>query len=213
MMMRVFVITLLFFSFSLKAKGQIYSTYLDSAKVLSEQRYFKSAIDLCSKAIDLEPDSSRAYFYRAGFHVALIAKRNASSDYDHYKSAISDYSKVLELDSINTQALFFRGGAHSNMGFLNSAKEDYEAAIYIDDNQPKVHNSLAVIYARQRNTTVALKHINKAIELAPDYAKAYSNRGNIYDMVGQKTKACENWQKAIELGYQANSGRYSRWCK
>ncbi len=193
--------------------GQTYQDYLNSALKKSELGDYSSAIDLCSKAIALETDSIQAYFYRAGFHVALIQKKDATADYEHYKSAISDYSRVLELDNYHAEALFFRGGAHSSFGVLDSAKEDYIASLSIDNNQSQVHNSLAVIYARRRNTLKATEHIDKAIALDPNYAKGYANKGNILSMRGQNEKACESWGKAIELGYSQGESRYKRMCK
>lgn len=39
-----------------------------------------------------------------------------------------------------------------------------------------------------------------AIELNPNDSKAYYNRGNTYNDLGNKNRACEDWQKACELG-------------
>ena len=45
----------------------------------------------------------------------------------------------------------------------------------------------------------AIKILNKAIELNPNYAEAYNNRGNAYSYLKQYTKSMQNFNKAIEL--------------
>lgn len=212
-MKKTFAICLFTFLLIPDLYSQTYNGYLDTALKKSGQGDYASAISFCSKAIVIEEDSIRAYFYRAGFHVALIQKKDVNADYQHYKSAVADYSRVLELDSAHAQALFFRGGAHGSFGLLDLAREDYIASLLVDNNQAPVHNSLAVIYARKRNTLKALEHIDRAIELDSNYAKAYSNRGNILSIMGQNENACESWAKAIELGYSGGASRYERRCK
>ena len=40
---------------------------------------------------------------------------------------------------------------------------------------------------------------NKAIEINPNYAEAYNNRGNIYAQQEEFTKAISNFSKAVKL--------------
>jgi tetratricopeptide (TPR) repeat protein len=54
-----------------------------------------------------------------------------------------------------------------------------------------------------------IEDYSKAIEINPDYVKAYSNRGvakyNLRDLNG----ACADWKKAASLGHQ-NSAQWVR---
>ncbi len=45
----------------------------------------------------------------------------------------------------------------------------------------------------------AIADYNKTIELKPDYAFAYNNRGNVYDDKGEYDKAIGDYNKTIEL--------------
>ncbi len=45
----------------------------------------------------------------------------------------------------------------------------------------------------------AIEHYTEAIQLDPDYAKAYLNRGYAYDGLGQHQRAIEDFDKAIQL--------------
>ena len=195
------------------ANAQTTKSSLDSALVKKEQQKFTEGIKLCEEAIALDNTSIDAYFYKAGFHTALINKRNAGTDYKNYKAAIANYSKVIELHPKHAEAFFFRGGAHDAMGFLNDALADYKQSISINVNQPEVYNSMGVCNAKKGNIDIAMSYFEKAIIFDPTNGKAYSNIGNIYDMKHDLTNACANWKKAIELGYTGNQRRYTAKCK
>ena len=45
----------------------------------------------------------------------------------------------------------------------------------------------------------ALEDINKSIELDPEYARAYKNRGIAYYFLGQNESAIADFQKALEM--------------
>ena len=49
----------------------------------------------------------------------------------------------------------------------------------------------------------ALADYNKAIELDPNYASAYLNRGNAKLLLNQKDSACLDFSKAGELGNES----------
>ena len=51
----------------------------------------------------------------------------------------------------------------------------------------------------------ALKDITRSIDLYPANSYAFRNRALVYLSLDKKEKACENLQKAIDLGY---SGMY-----
>jgi len=45
----------------------------------------------------------------------------------------------------------------------------------------------------------AVKSYEKAIQLKPDYAEAYNNRGAALQTIGQNERALKNYEKAIQL--------------
>jgi len=45
----------------------------------------------------------------------------------------------------------------------------------------------------------AISDFNKAIEINPSFAHAYTARGTVHQRMGQLTKACADWEKACEL--------------
>ena len=207
------ITSLLFLGSFAQAQNDLALVYLDSALLAKDAGDYQSGLAYCNESIALDSTQEKGYFYRAGFHVTLIAKVDAMADYGHYKGAVADYTKVLALNPKHAEACFMRGGAHSEMGFIDQAIEDYEASLVIDDQQPKVYNSLAVCFARYQDPAKGLAYSNQAIALDENYAKAYANRGNINDMLGNGAEACADWQRAIELGYFSAQRQYNLRCK
>ncbi|WP_046756206.1 tetratricopeptide repeat protein [Kordia jejudonensis] len=195
------------------ANAQTTQTLLAHVLVKKEQSKFLEGIQLCNQVITIDSTIADAYFYKAGFHTALIQRRNAKDDYANYKAAIANYTKVISLNPTHAEAFFFRGGAHDAMQFIDEALKDYQNSIDIDENQPKVYNSMGVCFAKKGKIMLALAYFDKAIALDSTYAKAYANRGNVYDMKQDLKNACKNWKTAIALGYLGNKRRYEVKCK
>ena len=51
----------------------------------------------------------------------------------------------------------------------------------------------------------AIEAYNKAIEINPQYAKAWYNKGNALDELGKHEESLKALDKAKELGYTADS--------
>ena len=74
--------------------------------------------------------------------------------------------------------------------------------IYISDDEastPAIFINLGNIYSRKGNYEQAFPDFNKAIEMEPDYAEAYRERGITYVNNGDLDQAISDLNKAIEL--------------
>ena len=91
---------------------------------------------------------------------------------------------------------------------LNFQTEDYPAALgyyteLVDLKKDALSFGLrAECYLRLYDTEAALKDLDKAIELDPEYGWAYYTRGNIYLDQGDYKKAEEDLAKAADLAYE-----------
>ena len=59
----------------------------------------------------------------------------------------------------------------------------------------------------------ALDDYSKGIEINPQYAVAFYNRGNAKYALGDKEGACSDWRKAGELGVQEAYEMIKKYCK
>jgi tetratricopeptide (TPR) repeat protein len=59
----------------------------------------------------------------------------------------------------------------------------------------------------------AIEDYKKSIEINPEYPLVYANLGNAYQLNFDNEKACENWQKSLELGNENVRERIEINCK
>ena len=60
-----------------------------------------------------------------------------------------------------------------------------------------------------KNYKEAVTACDKAIGIDDDYGYAYYNRGLANEMLREETKACQDWQKAAELGIESANTYYN----
>ena len=63
------------------------------------------------------------------------------------------------------------------------------------------------------NYNQAIVDLSRAIKLNPELAIAYMNRGNTYIALGEKNKACLDFQKASSLGLAIAGNMIDQYCR
>ncbi len=89
-------------------------------------------------------------------------------------------------------AAIFTAGCASTSKVEKKTPEDREKVA-------DINTQLAIEYMRDGNNELALKKLDRAIEMDPDHAPAYSAKGLLYNRVGDFEKADRNFRKAIRL--------------
>ena len=150
---------------------------------------FISLLFLTPVAQGQEPRSADEYSQRG-------ISRFQKNDFD---GAIADFTKVIEMNG-KDQAFcyYFRGMAHHRKGNPNEAVDDLSKAIVLKPD-PRFFDDRGNLLARQGKLDRAIVDLNKAIEIAPRYAKAYGDRGLIRLMRGETADAELDFQKCFEL--------------
>lgn len=100
-----------------------------------------------------------------------------------WKAALKDYDKALEIAPNFASALINRGGVKDENDNYQGAIDDYNKVLQIEN----------------------LDLENKQ--------QAYFNLGNTYLNLDNKKLACENWNKALELGAEYAKERISKHCE
>ena len=85
---------------------------------------YYGAISDFTKAIEIDPQYSKAYYNRG----------NAKSDIKDYYGAISDYTKSIEINSNYKSAFKNRGIAKEKIGDLNGACSDWRQTVFLFPN-------------------------------------------------------------------------------
>ena len=98
----------------------------------------RNAINLCTRAIELNPDNATAYSIRGAIYYRL-------SDYN---SAISDFNKAIAINPTDYRNFYNRGLAHVKLKNFSKASEDFSGAIQINSGDAESYYNRAV--CRQR---------------------------------------------------------------
>jgi len=100
-----------------------------------------------------------------------------------WKLALKDYDKAIEIAPKFVSALINRGGLKDENGDYQGAISDYEIVLKLDKLEKE------------------------------EKAQTYFNLGNTYLNMKEKSNACENWKKALELGEKDAIERIKEHCK
>lgn len=157
-------------------------------QALSEKDLQK-AIELYSKAIELDPNFAEAYSNR-GYAKYLLGEE---------KNALQDYDKAIELNPNLSEAYNNRGNAKESLGDENGALEDYDKAIELNPDYTNAYNNRGIVKRELGDTTGAMIDFNKAIELRGDFPEAYCNRGVLKEKIGDNNGALLDYNIAIDL--------------
>lgn len=122
-----------------------------------------------------------------------------------YKTAGKYFSCFQVGDEINLDALYA-------LGFCRFMLEDTKGAISCweeakkygyEDSKPKLTEAYFKIgndYFKEKKYQIAITFFTKSLENTPTEINALYNRGVSYLYLGEKCKACEDWETARDLG-------------
>ena len=116
-----------------------------------------------------------------------------------FEGAVSDFTRAIELKGSNLEfCYYFRGMAHYRQGNLEVAIADLSKAITIRSH-PRFYEDRGNLLLKKRDLDGAIADLNKTIELAPQFAKAYGDRGIVHLMRGENAQAELDFKKCFEL--------------
>lgn len=121
-----------------------------------------------------------------------------------YDSAYQELEKSIELvPAFESAQLYFCIGVaklHSNK--VQEARSDFQKSRELGNKRPELEFYCGIIEIQFNNRSEALKYLDAAIALKPDYAEAFAERGQLRGMQGDLDRALEDCNTAIKLGLQ-----------
>ena len=150
--------------------------------------------------IKLSP-TSEAYYNRG----------SARSNNDRI-GAISDYTKSINLDPNFSMAYNNRGWAKFEIKNYAAALNDLNKAIELDPNNSVAYDSRQETKFAMGDLNGSLIDCNKALEINPNCSNSLLFKGRIYFKKNNKSKACEFWEKSMNLGNVKANKYLTQYC-
>ncbi|WP_040254389.1 tetratricopeptide repeat protein [Psychroserpens mesophilus] len=208
--------------------------YYNQAFEYEEKGDLKKAIELLDKAIEKKSDFRPALLNRGYYKTELGNLDGGIMDYKNILKFDSDNTLALYNIGINyqelekpkkaieyfTKALNTSGAltsfSSSNGGTLSLSKAlDFNTLD--NDNNFEVHKceiqfSRGINYLFLKEYDNALEDVENCIKANYSKKESYFLKGDLYFLIGDTTKACENYEKSSKLGYLEARNKYKIFC-
>ncbi len=146
------------------------------------------ALEYSNEAIESEPIVAYCYTTRA-----QIYERQG-----HYGLALADYNTAVVLAPEDAVIFNNRGTLHSTLGDDKAALADYSKALKLE-KQAICHWNRGMVLQKRRDYDKALREYTEAAKCDPLDYSSYVLRGALYEELGQKDKAAEDYRQAKQL--------------
>ena len=126
-----------------------------------------------------------------------------------YERAIKEFRTVSALAPNTPKVNYFIGQSLIRLNRFDEAEEYFQKELEINpaDESSKYHLALTLIERKVR-TDEAMKLLNEAIALRPDYADAHYQLGKIYSENGETEKAIQELEAAANSGAKKDYVHY-----
>lgn len=182
--------------FYYKSAGEMYpesGAFFNLAQLYYSIEEFTKAKEQYDLAI--EQDSTNGHYY--------IMRQEINFILNDYESALNDMLLARKYDPEYYQAAN-EAFCHSMMN--NYSKADSVFMLIYDDKDPVFLNNFGFNKHKKGSTSEGMKLIKRSIEIEPNNSYAYRNLALIDIDQNYKESACENLNKAKELGYYSRYG-------
>lgn len=180
------------------------------------KRTLKLPLPLLVTASEQSLDEERVSFHFDDIHKQTTKLTGTEEDAIHYFARGIDYYLVLDLEAAIqdfTQAIVVDGALW--LSYYGRAVARYKQ-MEMDraDGNAEQHVAVApedfMVDARLNDYQLVLADLNKAADLAPDFAYTYYNRGNVLSKLKDYRAAIVSYNEAIELEPNLAEAYYNR---
>jgi len=154
-----------------------------------KHEYVEALVNL-NKAIEIDPNYSKAYFVRA----------NIKEAFDDRHGAMKDYNLALEKNPKLADAFFCRGNVKMKLQDYYGAIDDYTSAIALNESYIDAYFNRGKAKQYLQAYEDAINDCSKIIQINPKNVDAYYMRGILRIAFGDMKNGCLDLSKAGELG-------------
>lgn len=155
----------------------------------SQKGLYRDALSDFTKAIELNPCNAESYSQRG--NVYLLIEENFK--------ALADYHHAIALAPDNFKYFGQRALAYTIMGDIDQAKKNLESVGIKKNKLKNLQNELGLHAFSKGSIQKAIHHFSQFIELNPDSAIGYRNRGAALYQAGELNKSIRDYDEAIRL--------------
>jgi tetratricopeptide (TPR) repeat protein len=212
-------------------------SYISLANLYFFQGKYEDAESICNSGIEINQEESRLYYILAKTQVelkndifaignltkaitlddkymdAILSRATILLRLEQHQEAKEDIDKALSLDGEDESALLLLGRWQEAMGDIEAAKQTFTQLTDFDPFNEQAYLAMGKMLIKQKSLEEAISYLNDAIEVLPQFAAAYEERGRAKLLNGDKDGSVEDMKKALELnpkGEQDISGEFKK---
>lgn len=193
-----------------------FSQYVEQARLAEKKRNYQGAINLYSKAIDLDPTKRNVYeahIKELNNSFRILAALEEKYQAGNFKSAIKGYSELLRKpksnpDYSNSDYFLGRAKCYDKMGQLtksyneqvknyNEALEDYRKSYEYDNENLETIRSRADIFRRMNRNLEALTEYKIYVAKDPTDITMYEAMSELHLLTGNVDQAIKDIEAAL----------------
>jgi tetratricopeptide (TPR) repeat protein len=208
---------------AIEIKPSAVESYTSRAMVHAELGDVARATADFDRAVELDPSYPQARLNRGNFYLdhrryqqavvdlalfvegnpdylpALRSLARARSGAGLHERALVDFDVIVSR-SPDHEAYLNRGLARINAGHPAEAVDDLTKAIALKPDSADAHANRAFALVRLQRLDQALADFDRAIAIDPARPLFYRLRGGVHEMLGDRSRACADWQRGCSLG-------------
>jgi tetratricopeptide (TPR) repeat protein len=203
-------------------KRDFFDAYIALGELLlAKQKYTESEKNYI-EANKLDPSNPLPYFYlgiiakemKDTSKAILLFEKTLVYDSRHYnslmqlgnyyaekkdKKALLFFDQAIAVNEFSDEAVYAKGLYLQKKGLYKDAAALYEQVAKMNPGHIYCRYNLAYINGLFGNYTKAVTLLDEAIDLAPEYADAYTLRGAMKEKLKNSTGAFNDYSKALQL--------------
>lgn len=164
------------------------------ALAYGQQGIFEAAQREADVAVNLADENRSPYRVDA-----LRAQAIAYSDLGRYNDALEAVNRAIEVNRRLIPLHFERALYAAQIGDNDTATATYFQVVAFDASNAKTRLRLCELFSSLRETELALRYCDEAVEIAPSWSEAWYQLGREFFLQGQYTSAQEALNRCTSL--------------